>query len=289
VTGDADRSLRRSPYARKSGDVSSVTRVIHESGDAHPPVRAAASIASNGSVRMPVDSPIVYDRLCGSMMFVSALYSLRAQGSKPSSSSSPSEDPKDDEIDSGKGNSDGKGPSRRPPARRPRGNPFATVVAALEARFAATFPELQDRSAVRPAPFAERGIRRGMSGRNLEALLRERYLPLTGLSLRQFLRDLYGYEYDVQPVRRNILGKYAVYMQVMWEHTLQGSFRLTQKQYVEHLQAIADILNAYDGADMHFLREVYRSKREPVVGMSVSIRLPMVDPAHFDEIFRPGS
>jgi len=148
---------------------------------------------------------------------------------------------------------------------------------------------MRDRSAVRPAPFAERTLRRGMSQQNLEALLRERYLPLTGPSLRQFLRDLYGFEYDIQPVRRNVIGKYALYMQVMWEHTLQASFRLTQEQYVQHLQAIADILNAYDGAAMYFLRELYRSRRTPVVGMSVSVRLPMIDPAHFDDIFKPGA
>lgn len=217
-------------------------------------------------------------------MFVNGVWSLRALDSPPSSSSS--DGPGDKVDDTGKRDGGEVQRLRRPSPRRPRGNPLAGLVAALEARFAATFPELRDRSAVRPAPFAERGVRRGMSGRSLEALLRERYLPLTGRSLRQFLRDLYGYEYDVQPVRRNVLGKYAVYMQVMWEHTLQASFRMTQEQYVEHLQAVADILNAYDGAAMYFLRELYRSKREPMVGMSVSIRLPMVDPSHFDEIFK---
>ncbi|BAM79683.1 hypothetical protein, conserved [Cyanidioschyzon merolae strain 10D] len=226
-------------------------------------------------------------------MFVLGVLALRAQGSPPSSSSDSTPDrPKDDADEPGRRDghaSAGGGEKRRGSARRPRGNPLAAAVAALEARFAASFPDMRDRSAVRPAPFAERTLRRGMSQQNLEALLRERYLPLTGPSLRQFLRDLYGFEYDIQPVRRNVIGKYALYMQVMWEHTLQASFRLTQEQYVQHLQAIADILNAYDGAAMYFLRELYRSRRTPVVGMSVSVRLPMIDPAHFDDIFKPGA
>ena len=119
---------------------------------------------------------------------------------------------------------------------------------------------------------------------DVEMLLRERYMPLDGRTLRSFLVDKYGLPFDVHPVCQRIGGMDAAYFHVMWKHQLHMSFPLSEPQYLAHLEALAQILRLHPGADMHFLRELYYSRRRPMVGKAVSVRLPMVDPLVLGEL-----
>lgn len=123
---------------------------------------------------------------------------------------------------------------------------------------------------------------------DLNAHLAEQYLPLTGLTLRQLLLDKYGRSYDIQPVRRSISGQAlrATYLQVMWRFLEQPSFALTEWEYTEHLEAIAQLLRAHRDAELHFAREVWTARRRPTTGLSLSVRLPMIDASSIDALFR---
>ena len=66
---------------------------------------------------------------------------------------------------------------------------------------------------------------------------------MTGQELRQLLLDKWGRSYDIQ--LRRIKGQ--IFVQVMWKYLEQASFPLSESEYVAHLNAIADYLQAWGG------------------------------------------
>lgn len=75
---------------------------------------------------------------------------------------------------------------------------------------------------------------------------------LTGLagSTGQVLRDLvyakYGKTYDLSIVRRQIAGVTIVALNIMWTHLDQRSFPMSEAQFMEKLDAIAEYLRQDD-------------------------------------------
>ena len=64
----------------------------------------------------------------------------------------------------------------------------------------------------------------------------------------QVLRDLvfakYGKNYDLSVVRRQIAGQKLVALNVMWTHLDQRSFPMTEGQYMEKLDTIAEYMRS---------------------------------------------
>ena len=65
-------------------------------------------------------------------------------------------------------------------------------------------------------------------------------LVLTGADLRQLIIAKWNYSYDVQ-LRKQ---PNKIYLQVMWRYLEQVSFPLSEAEYDEHLDSIANYLNA---------------------------------------------
>ncbi|MEO3705008.1 DUF3067 family protein [Trichormus azollae] len=97
---------------------------------------------------------------------------------------------------------------------------------------------------------------------------------MTGQEFRQLLIDKWGYSYDVQ--LRRTQGK--IFLQVMWKYLEQASFPLSESQYQEHLNSIANYLNALGGT-IQVQSFITQTKERPRLGKAVSIPLDLGDRA----------
>jgi hypothetical protein len=97
---------------------------------------------------------------------------------------------------------------------------------------------------------------------------------MTGQEFRQLLIDKWGYSYDVQ--LRRTQGK--IFLQVMWKYLEQASFPLSESQYQEHLDSIANYLNAL-GRTIQVQTFITQTKERPRLGKAVSIPLDLGDRA----------
>ncbi|MBD2507377.1 MAG: DUF3067 family protein [Nostoc sp.] len=93
---------------------------------------------------------------------------------------------------------------------------------------------------------------------------------MTGQELRQMLLDKWGYSYDVQ--FRRAQGK--IFLQVMWKYLEQASFPLSEVEYQEHLDSIANYLHALGGSTQ-VQTFIAQTRDRPRLGKAVSIPLDL--------------
>jgi len=93
---------------------------------------------------------------------------------------------------------------------------------------------------------------------------------MTGKELHQLLLDKWGHSYDVQ--FRRTQGK--IFLQVMWKYLEQASFPLTEAEYQEHLESIANYLNALGGT-AQVQTFIAQTRDRPRLGKAVSIPLDL--------------
>ncbi len=93
---------------------------------------------------------------------------------------------------------------------------------------------------------------------------------MTGQELRQLLLDKWGYSYDVQ--FRRTQGK--IFLQVMWKYLEQASFPLSEAEYQEHLDSIANYLHALGGT-AQVQTFITQTRDRPRLGKAVSIPLDL--------------
>ena len=93
---------------------------------------------------------------------------------------------------------------------------------------------------------------------------------MTGQELQQLLLDKWGYSYDVQ-LRRI---KDRIFLQVMWKYLEQVSFPLSETEYREHLNAIANYLNAWD-CTAQVIDFITKTRERPRLGKAISIPLDL--------------
>jgi hypothetical protein len=93
---------------------------------------------------------------------------------------------------------------------------------------------------------------------------------MTGQELRSLILEKWGYSFDVQ-IRR---AKGRIFLQIMWKYLEQASFPLTEREYLEHLNAIVAYLQAWGGVEQvrTFIRQ---TKERPRLGKAVSIPLDL--------------
>ena len=97
---------------------------------------------------------------------------------------------------------------------------------------------------------------------------------MTGKDLHQLLLEKWGLSYDLQI--RKIKGK--VFLQVMWKYLEQASFPLSEEEYFEHLDTVANYLNAWGGIEQ--IKASFNQSRErPRVGKVVNIPIELGDRA----------
>ncbi|MDJ0619374.1 MAG: DUF3067 family protein [Calothrix sp. MO_192.B10] len=97
---------------------------------------------------------------------------------------------------------------------------------------------------------------------------------MTGKELQQLLCDKWGHSYDVQ--LRRTQGK--IFVQVMWKYLEQASFPLTEAEYQEHLDTVANYLHAM-GSVEKVQTFIQKTRERPRLGKAVSIPLDLGDRA----------
>ena len=63
-------------------------------------------------------------------------------------------------------------------------------------------------------------------------------------------------------------------MQVMWKYLEQASFPLSEQEYREHLDIVANYLNAWGGGDQ-VKAHIEETRQRPRLGKAVSIPLDL--------------
>ena len=93
---------------------------------------------------------------------------------------------------------------------------------------------------------------------------------MTGKELRELLQQKWGYSFDVQ--LRKVRG--TIRLQVMWRYLEQASFPLSESEYLEHLEAVANYLNGWGGSEQvkSFINE---TKEKPRLGKAITIPLDL--------------
>jgi hypothetical protein len=93
---------------------------------------------------------------------------------------------------------------------------------------------------------------------------------MTGQELQQLLLDKWGRSFDIQ-IRRT-QGK--IFVQVMWRYLEQASFPMTEEEYQQHLNAVAQYLHAWGGTEP--VRQfITKTREKPRLGKAVSIPLEL--------------
>lgn len=93
---------------------------------------------------------------------------------------------------------------------------------------------------------------------------------MTGADLHQLLLEKWGRSYDIQ-IRRT-QGK--IFVQIMWKYLEQASFPLSEADYLEHLDTVANYLNAWGGT-AQVATFIEQTSDRPRTGKAVSIPLDL--------------
>lgn len=97
---------------------------------------------------------------------------------------------------------------------------------------------------------------------------------MTGQELHELILEKWGYSYDIQLKKV----KSRIYLQVMWRYLEQASFPLSREEYIEHLSAIANYLQAWNSGDQ-FRDFLTQTRERPRLGKAVSMPLDLGDRA----------
>lgn len=97
---------------------------------------------------------------------------------------------------------------------------------------------------------------------------------MTGEELHQMIVGKWGCSFDVQ--LRKVQGK--VFFQVMWKYLEQASFPMSEEEYFDHLNEIAQYLNAW-GSSYQVQSYIEQTSERPRLGKAVSVALDLGDRA----------
>lgn len=93
---------------------------------------------------------------------------------------------------------------------------------------------------------------------------------MTGEDLYHLVLNKWGRSFDVQ-VRRV---QQRIFVQVMWRFLEQASFPMSETEYFEHLDAIANYINAWGGSEQ-VIRFIEQTSDRPRLGKAVSIPIDL--------------
>lgn len=109
-----------------------------------------------------------------------------------------------------------------------------------------------------------------------------------GQDLLQLIVKKWGVAYDLQLRKSKPFGEASknIYINVMWRYYGQRSFPMSERQYMEHLEAITRYLSAIDRVE-HFKEKVDESRKRPNAYFGYAVGIPLdVDPDTADSFFK---
>ncbi|CAM9193274.1 unnamed protein product, partial [Choristocarpus tenellus] len=96
----------------------------------------------------------------------------------------------------------------------------------------------------------------------------------TGYDLYDLIVEKWGVPYDVQINKTVFAGKPVLCYNVMWKYLGQRSFNMRKQDYLEHLEALAQLLKKWDRLD-HFKQMLKESKKKPDAYFGYAVALPL--------------
>ena len=111
--------------------------------------------------------------------------------------------------------------------------------------------------------------------------------PLDGDELRDLVEGKWGKAYDTRlHRRRDGLGQMRIYLEVMWKHMYQRSFHMSEAQYMEQLDAVAELCSLWGCAD-EVWEGIRDCKKRPVLDTvgAKAVQIPLQVPADVIEAF----
>ncbi|CAM9231641.1 unnamed protein product [Pylaiella littoralis] len=107
----------------------------------------------------------------------------------------------------------------------------------------------------------------------------------SGYDMYDLIVDKFDVPYDVQINKTVWMGKPVLCFNVMWRHLGQSSFPLSEQEYLEHLQALAELLMEWDRVDQ-FKKSLAETKKRPQSYFGYAVALPLdLDPDTMVEYF----
>ncbi|CAM9315671.1 unnamed protein product [Discosporangium mesarthrocarpum] len=116
-------------------------------------------------------------------------------------------------------------------------------------------------------------FRRSLINQARADTLRQRQ-EFTGYDFFDLIVDKWGVPYDIQINKTVFAGKPVLCFNVMWKHLGQQSFHLTEQEYLEHLEALAQLLKEWDRVD-HFKKVLREAKKQPNAYFGYAVALPL--------------
>ena len=108
---------------------------------------------------------------------------------------------------------------------------------------------------------------------------------------REFLEIIikkWGVAYDIQ-LRKNTPfgeGSANIYLNVMWSYFGMKSFRMDEREYLEHLEALGRYITAMDKVD-HVKDKIKECRKRPNAYFGYAVSIPLdVEPSTADSFFK---
>ena len=111
---------------------------------------------------------------------------------------------------------------------------------------------------------------------------------LGGREILNLLVNKWGAAYDLQLRKNTPFGEGSgnIYINVMWNYFGQKSFRMSEREYLEHLEAIGRYLTSIKKVE-HFKEKIEESRKRPNAYFGYAVGIPLdVDPNTADQFFK---
>ncbi|CAM9431503.1 unnamed protein product [Ascophyllum nodosum] len=96
----------------------------------------------------------------------------------------------------------------------------------------------------------------------------------SGYDMYDLIVDKFDVPYDVQINKTVFAGKPVLCFNVMWKYLGQSSFHLGEQEYLEHLQALAELLQEWDRVDQ-FKKALAETRKRPNPYFGYAVALPL--------------
>lgn len=113
-------------------------------------------------------------------------------------------------------------------------------------------------------------------------------IKLEGKELLEIIIKKWGVAYDVQLQKSKTLGEGSenIYLSIMWKYFGQKSFSLSEREYLEHLEALSRYITAIDKVQ-HVKDKIKESRKRPNAQFGYAVLIPLdVDPNSANTFFK---
>ena len=111
---------------------------------------------------------------------------------------------------------------------------------------------------------------------------------LGGWEILNLLVNKWGAAYDLQIRKNSPFGEESanVYINVMWQYFGQKSFRMNEREYMEHLEAIGRYITSVNRV-RQFRETIAESRKRPNAYFGYAVSIPLdVKPETVDKFFK---